>query len=64
MIDTEKTYLEFLQTVITMFIVPVKKSLNDARPLLTQEGINFIFQNIEKIRELNMVIILLFINFL
>lgn len=57
MMQTEKTYLEFIQTLVMLFIVPLRKSLEkDPVPLLTQEQIEIIFQNIEEITIVNGVI--------
>ena len=60
MMQTEKTYLDFLQTVVMLFIIPLQKSLEkDSEPLLTEEQIELVFQNIEEIKLVNGVRFLL-----
>lgn len=57
MMQTEKTYLEFIQTLVMLFIVPLRKSLEkDTVPLLTEDQIDVVFQNIEEITTVNGVI--------
>ena len=56
MLDTEKTYLEFLQTIIVLFVTPLKRSIeNDKPPIISKEDFQSIFQNIEDIQKLNAV---------
>eukprot|EP00168_Porphyra_purpurea_P006474 TRINITY_DN17999_c0_g1_i1.p2 TRINITY_DN17999_c0_g1~~TRINITY_DN17999_c0_g1_i1.p2 ORF type:complete len:209 (+),score=41.54 TRINITY_DN17999_c0_g1_i1:71-628(+) len=53
MLSTETTYFEALQTVITLFIAPLKKTMTTSAPLLTEAEFNLAFQNIEDIRVVN-----------
>ena len=59
MFDTEKTYLEFIQTIIILFLNPVIKSYSkDQIPLLDLDEIQLVFQNIVEIQEIHSVIFL------
>ena len=53
MLSTETTYFEALQTVITLFIAPLKKTMSTDDPLLTEAEFDLAFQNIEAIRAVN-----------
>lgn len=53
MMNTEKTYVEFLRTVIMLFITPLRKSIATDSPLLSKDQLQTVFQNIEEIHDLH-----------
>ena len=65
MFDTEKTYLEFIQTIVILFLNPVMKSIQkDKQPLLKDlQDIQLVFQNIVEIQEIHSVSFSFFLSF-
>lgn len=56
MLETEVSYLEFINVVVTLFVTPLRRSLeNDKPPILSKEDFQAVFQNIEEIQILNTV---------
>lgn len=53
MTGTEKTYIEFLQTVVMLFVIPLRKAIVKESPLLTKDEMKIVFQNIEVIDKVN-----------
>eukprot|EP00954_Amorphochlora_amoebiformis_P026298 1378439-Amorphochlora_amoeboformis.AAC.1 len=51
-LDTEKTYVEQLDTLINVYLVPLQRSLNDTpkKPVLKAKYIKILFRNITHIR--------------
>jgi len=61
LLSTERTYVEQLLVIQTVFEDPMKKSCDSSQPLLTSKNAAIIFSNLGEIVKLNKEVILFLI---
>src|SRR5690554_5870946 len=52
-ISTEESYVSYLDAVTRLFLEPLQKSSESAKPILSSKDIDIIFSNIATIRNFN-----------